>query len=174
MTPKASIGANNQFFIYYLYFPVLLIIQRFFLTNCDYKTVLKITTIVLTISMIVLYYQVIIDSKFLVKWSKEASYVKPDGLATDPNSYVMCAALLIPAILLGITLMNSLNWRIFFLSFRSSGHRILGAAVRSQLPLLLKVIIGKSASFVFPCIGLYFFYYNVLVGGLCVISGFHP
>ncbi len=117
MTPKDWIGANLQFFVYYLFFPVLLTFHRLFLYRCDAKTILRITAIILSVSMIVLFYQALFDNKLLAKWSVEANYKKPDGLATDPNAYIMCAVLMIPFFIINIFAEDRRSWRCFFLFF---------------------------------------------------------
>ena len=116
ITPIDWIGANSQFFIYYLFFPILIAFHRIFIDQCDLKIIIRIAAMTILVSMLVLYYQVIFDHFFLAKWSIEASYKKPDGLATDPNSYVMCAVLMIPFMVASIFWERNANWRVFYIA----------------------------------------------------------
>ncbi|RJQ27175.1 hypothetical protein C4565_05600 [Candidatus Parcubacteria bacterium] len=115
VSPDDWVTANIQFFIYYMYFPVLILFHRYLFTWCNVQSIIRSLGIIISISMIVLYYQVLVDPTFLAKWSKSASYIKPDGLASDPNSYVMCVLLTVPVLIFGTFLDCQLLWRIFFL-----------------------------------------------------------
>jgi O-antigen ligase/polysaccharide polymerase Wzy-like membrane protein len=116
ITPVDWIGANSQFFVYYLFFPILLVFHRIFIDQCDLTIIIRIAAMTMLVSMMVLYYQVGFDHDVLAKWSIAAAYKKPDGLATDPNSYTMCAVLLLPFMVTTVFREKNRNWRIFFIA----------------------------------------------------------
>ena len=175
MTPRSWIPANKQFLVYYLYFPVLFIFHRMLLKHCDIMIVIRIAAVTVLTSMGVLYYQEFIDTRFLAKWSLEASYIKPDGLATDPNSFVMCTILLLPVFVGSVFLFLHRFWRAAFsvlsifycVSVLFAGSRT-GIVVLLLMTLSVPVIIAVSEAELNKYLRLALFAAPVVLFCLCV------
>lgn len=95
---------------YYLFFPLFLLLQCKLLSGLSRKRVVRILSLVASLSILVIYYQALLDHAFLSKWKA----FKFDGLAVDANSYALGCLLTMPLFAWGAMFDKNLRWRTFF------------------------------------------------------------
>jgi len=92
--------ANINFTIFYLFFPILCLVQYLLLRDQDANILVFFFGAIIVISLAVLFYQFYVNNGLLNqsywKWLHRAG-----GLSTDPNAYAMTAFLLLPLCLFG-------------------------------------------------------------------------
>ncbi len=138
---------NTHFTLFYLFFPVLCLVQYVLLRNQDENILVFLFGTVIVISSAVLFYQFYGDSGFLNqsywKWLHRVG-----GLSTDPNAYAITAFLLLPLCLFGTLFSRKKIAQVFYLmviialimGMGFSGNRtVLGGAflLFSASPLIL-------------------------------------
>lgn len=97
-------------FVYYLLFPLLLLVQYYFLKRVSLLGVLRLMVAVAAFTAVVCNYQAHIDPGFLYAWPN-----RPQGLDVDPNALAMTLYLSLPLCIAGLVLENKLRVRLLYL-----------------------------------------------------------
>ena len=127
------ISENFKFSIYYLYFPVFLVLAINLFKHSSFKISIRVFCIFLLISLLVQFYQRYIDGNFINSWSGGNRF---GGLSTDPNSFAMVIFLSMPLLAYLIWYDKNKFWQfyavfIFFFSFAGlllTGNRTMAVA----------------------------------------------
>lgn len=92
---------NTKFTIFYLFFPILCLLQYILLKRMDTNVFIRFFAFTTIISLVILFYQHYIDITLfnMPYWIR---IQRIGGLSTDPNSYAMTAFLLLPLFISGV------------------------------------------------------------------------
>jgi O-antigen ligase len=138
------IRENRRFATFYLYFPVLLILQYLLLRTIEFRQVARVLAMVAVLSIGVIYYQGLVDSAFLNHWQPWTGRV--GGLATDPNAFALTAFLLIPMLIVALVLEREPGWRVFLfiVATLTLGGMIFAANRTAAGGIVLLVIVSPA------------------------------
>lgn len=105
---------NLKFTVFYLFFPLLVLIQHTLLKRIEFQIVIRFFASAMTFSLITLFFQKYYDITFLNQpyWQ---DLHRVGGLSSDPNAFAMTAFLLIPLFALGIYTEKTRILKIFYM-----------------------------------------------------------
>ncbi len=106
---------NTKFTIFYLFFPILLLLQYTLLKKLDTNIFIRFFATATTISLAILFYQSYVDITFFNNpyWVR---LQRIGGLSTDPNAYAMTAFLLLPLFIFGVFFESKKTIKAFYLT----------------------------------------------------------